>query len=193
MEDNLKNKLVQIIKSDRSFMDILRTVRQLELNDWYAGAGCVRGLVWDYLHSYNKPTQFKDVDIVYFDDSSIISEEEITDKLYLLSPTIGWEVVNQAMVHKWYQKRFGISVEPLTSSEEGILTWPETATCVGVRLNDNDDIEVCAPYGLEDLFNMVLRWNPKRVTKEMFYNRIKEKRLCEKWPKVVVADENDDI
>jgi hypothetical protein len=35
--------------------------------------------------------------------------------------------------------------------------WPETATAVAVRLGKDDVIEVAAPFGLDDLFNLVVR------------------------------------
>jgi uncharacterized protein len=78
----------------------------------------------------------------------------------------------------------------LHSSEEAVGTWPETATCVAVRLLATDQIHIVAPYGLSDLFNMVLRRNPCRVTREQFVQRLHSKQILRKWPRVqVIYDE----
>jgi hypothetical protein len=39
-------------------------------------------------------------------------------------------------VHRWYGRVFGAEVPPLTSTADGVGTWPETATAVAVRLLD---------------------------------------------------------
>jgi len=41
---------------------------------------------------------------------------------------------------------------------EGVASWPEIAT-VAVTLTPSGSIEVIAPHGLDDLFDMVVRWN----------------------------------
>lgn len=184
---NIENELKELLRSNEEFMNLLRAVRGIGLKDWYIGAGCIRGLVWDYLHNFQKKTEFRDIDVVYFDDILLIEEEAANTILSVSCPGYDWEVTNQAFVHEWYETKLGIPTKPLTSTADAISTWPETATCIGATLLENDEIEICAPHGLDDLFNMVLRWNPKRATKEIFDNRIKEKRLCEKWPIVTVV------
>ena len=98
------------------------------------------------------------------------------------------EATNQAAVHLWYKGVFGFSVPALHSSEEAVGTWPETATSVAVRLLATDQIRIVAPYGLSDLFNMVLRRNPCRVTNEQFVQRLHSKQIVSKWPCVQVID-----
>jgi uncharacterized protein len=103
-------------------------------------------------------------------------------------PDIPWQAKNQAAIHLWYADEFGYAVEPLTSSEDAIGTWPETATSVGVRLLPDDTLLIAAPHGLDDLLNMVLRRNPRRVTVEFFRQRLENKKIREKWPRVQVID-----
>jgi hypothetical protein len=91
-------------------------------------------------------------------------------------------------VHLWYEDRFGIPVEPLTSTEDGIGTWPETVACVGIRLRDDSRLDVIAPFGLDDLFDLILRRNPRHVSLEMFRRRVREKGWLEHWPKVRMID-----
>jgi hypothetical protein len=95
-------------------------------------------------------------------------------------------------VHLWYEKRFGLPVLPLRSVEEAIATFPETATSVGVRLTKGGDLYFHAPLGLQDLFGLALRRNPRRVTPEVFRRRAVEKKILERWPKVSVIDDGAD-
>ena len=67
---------------------------------------------------------------------------------------------------------------------DAVLTWPETALTVAVRLRVDDTIEVIAPLGLDDLFSMVVRRNPRRVSVETYRERIAEKRYLQRWPRV---------
>ena len=66
-------------------------------------------------------------------------------------PALRWEVTNQATVHDSFANNFGQVVPPLRSLEEGVATWPEFATCGGVKLDDRESIGVVAPHGLDDL------------------------------------------
>lgn len=96
---------------------------------------------------------------------------------------------NQATVHLWFQELFGHEVEPLRSMEEAVATWPETALAVGVGLRADDTIAITAPLGLDDLFWMVVRRNPRRVSVETYEKRIAEKNYPERWPGVRIVHE----
>lgn len=189
-ERRYDQELRNIIYEDDWFMEVLRTVRACYLPDWFVGAGVMRSLVWDHLHGYTCRTPFKDVDVVYFDSTNLSQERDkyILELLTRKLPDVPWEVTNQAAVHLWFEEYFGYSVPPLGSIEEAISTWPETATSLGVRLLPNDKLHICAPFGLEDLFKMTLRRNSRRVTLELFRERVKEKRILQKWPRVKVID-----
>jgi hypothetical protein len=69
-------------------------------------------------------------------------------------------------VHLWYEQRFGPHIEPFTSTEEAIATWPTTASSVGVR-RDSGGFVAWAPFGLTDLLGMVVRPNKAMVTREL--------------------------
>jgi hypothetical protein len=57
-----------------------------------------------------------------------------------------------------------------------------------VRLIPHDAVLVAAPLGLDDLFQMILRRNPRRVSVELFRQRLREKAIQQKWPRVRVID-----
>jgi len=182
-------QLVEIVASTPWFMTALHAVRKLDLLDWCIGAGAVRNLVWDALHQYTSPSALADVDVAYFDIASLSTERDgvIQSRLSALSPGIPWEVTNQAGVHLWFESYFGHRVEPLHSLEEAVASWPEFATSVGVRLEANDSLTVIAPHGLDDLFSVIVRRNPARVSIETYRQRVAHKRYAERWPKVSIV------
>jgi hypothetical protein len=180
----------RIIRANAGLWSILQAARACALPDWYIGAGAIRNVVWDHLHDYREPTPCVDVDVAFFDpyDLSPTRDQLAQEQLRARRPDVPWEATNQAAVHCWYERVFGSPAAPLRSSEDAIGTWPETATCVGVRLLLDDTLLVAAPCGLGDLLGMVLRRNPRRVSLEQFRKRLAEKRIQEKWPRVQVID-----
>lgn len=121
-------------------------------------------------------------------DLSRAREVALEDALAARLPGVVWDARNQAAVHTWYRGRFGVRVAPLGSAAEGVATWPETATAVGVCLHADGGLEVLAPCGLADLLGGVCRRNPCRVTAEEYRRRLVRKRVAERWPKVIVLD-----
>ena len=97
-------------------------------------------------------------------------------------PALRWEVTNQATVHVWFANNFGQVVPPVRSLEEGVATWPEFATCVGVNLDDAESIGVVAPHGLDDLFGLLVRHNPLRASTATYRRRVQSKQFGERWP-----------
>lgn len=184
-----EKELKEIVKSDKQLMEILRSVKSLNLNNWCVGAGIVRDLVWSRLHNLTDYS-FKDIDVAYHNFDEDISLQYIHENhLARLKPEFEWDVKNQANVHMWYSKKFGLEIEPLLSINESISIWPETATCVGVYLDCQDNVQLIAPYGLNDLFDIVLRRNPKIVTIKEFERRIESKDIINKWSKITIIRE----
>jgi uncharacterized protein len=171
-------------------MEVLRATRACRLPDWAIGAGVLRDLVWDELHGGFEPGRVNDVDVAFFDPDDLSQERDVRAERALRSrlPHAPWQAKNQAAVHTWYEHRFGIAVEPLTSTAEAAATWPETATAVAVRLLDDDHIHVFAPFGLEDLFRGIWRRNPTRVTVEESRRRLVRKFDPNWWPKMRIVD-----
>lgn len=171
-------------------MMILRMVRRCDPPDWLVGAGVIRNLVWDHLHCYSQPNLPRDIDVAFFDPADLSPERDaaVTAQLTAVMPNLEWEATNQAAVHLWYMEKFGKVVPPLTSSAAAIATWPETATCTAVRLRPDDSLHIVAPFGLEDLFQMLLRRNPARVTQAQFQQRLRDKQIRQKWPQVRVIE-----
>jgi len=193
MSTRFFNDLQRIVLGNGRFMAILRAVREIGFPQGYVGAGALRSLVWDALHDRPLWAMPGDIDVVYFDktDLSEASQSACLARLRKLEPDIPWEVINQAGVHLWYEHHFGRAVPPLSTLEEAIATWPEYATCVAVRLTDGDQLDVVAPYGLDDLFSMTIRHNPTRVSFAEYRQRTQAKRYAEQWPRVKVILEQE--
>jgi hypothetical protein len=184
-------KLTDLIQTTPWFKQLLEAVRECDPPDWLVGAGVIRNLVWDHLHGYQQPTPLTDVDVIFFDPADLSPERDqaVQDQLASRLPGIAWEATNQAAVHLWYEESFGFPVPPFHSSEEAVATWPETATSVAVRLLDNDTLSLVTPCGLADLFGLILRRNPRRVTREYFQQRLQSKQITKRWPRVQVIDD----
>jgi len=186
-EKILEERLKQIVRSSAQVMELLTAVRGLNLKSWCIGAGVVRSLVWDHLHGFNAPSEYDDVDVAYFDNTaSERPDAELTQRLKEAYPSANWEVTNQARVHEWFLEAHAQIVPPIRSLAEGVATWPEYATCVGVSLGEDESIHVVAPYGLEDLFALKVRHNNIRASAAIFEKRIASKRFIERWPMLSV-------
>jgi hypothetical protein len=187
------DRLRSLIRMNPRFMEILRVARAVDAPSWAVGSGIIRDLVWDALHGAGGALKFKDIDLVFFNPRDLSPEGESRVEAQLKARLdLPWEAKNQARVHLWYESKFGFSVEPLTSIEDAVATWPETAVCVAVRLDRDDAIHVIAPFGLNDLFGLVLRRNPRRISREGFLRRAAAKDLSGRWPMVRVVEEPDD-
>ncbi len=186
----LHERLAAIARGNARFMRALRLVRGLGIADGCIGAGAVRNLVWDHLHGLASPRAGSDVDVAWFDpvDLSPGTDRRLQDRLHAAAPDIPWEVTNQAAVHLWFERHFGHAVEPLRSIEDAVASWPEFATCVALSLRSDGTLHVIAPHGLDDLFGMVVRRNPRRVSIATYRRRLAEKRYLDRWPQVTVIE-----
>lgn len=186
---DLQARLVRIARGSTWFMAALRAVRQLNLESWCIGAGAVRNLVWDELHRLSNPSALADVDVAYFNASQLSREQdsELQERLAEILPLVPWEVTNQAAVHLWFEGHFGHPVQPLSSLEEAVASWPEYATSVGLTLEADESISVIAPHGLQDLFSLIVRRNPTRVSLETYRTRVAQKHYVERWPNVKIV------
>lgn len=184
-------RLIRIVRGTEWLMRALRVARELDLPDWCIGAGALRNAVWDAVHGYEVASPPRDVDLAYFDPDHLEAERDhaLEARLRARDRSLPWEVTNQAGVHLWFEEVFGHPVEPLTSIEAAVATWPETATAVAVSLTADDEIRVLAPLGLDDLLGVVVRRNPARVSVDTYRRRIREKRYAERWPRVRVIPE----
>lgn len=181
--------LVELARSSPWMMEILRAAREVNPSNWAVSAGVVRTLVWDHLHGFDSPSRLNDVDVLFFDPART-SEPAIEEALRSLAPAYEWEAKNQAFIHEWYERKLGVEIAPYTSTEAGIAGFVETATAVGLHLDEDDSISVVAPYGLDDLFELTLRPNLDAPDPSYFEKRVAAKSWVEQWPRLTVVEPN---
>lgn len=176
----LENTLIEMVRSDERIMKALVRVRKLNLPQGCVAAGFIRNLVWDIKHGYENRTPPNDVDVLYYNPTVITKEidRKYESQLKEMDPTLEWQVKNQARMHLKHHDT------PYQSVEDAMKHWAETATAVGVRLENNEELTVIAPFGLDDLFGLILRCGPFVADKDAFQRRCNEKRWLEKWPKL---------
>jgi hypothetical protein len=193
-EAELETRLIELVHSSSILMRALRAARAVDPPDWYIGGGIIREWVWDRLHGFARRAPARDVDLVFFDPISLSSDRErrIQDAVTVQAPDICWDVTNQAGAHLWYPEVFGVELDPLRCSADAVGTWAETATAIAIRLLANNRIEVVAPCGLDDLFGLICRRNPRVVTVEQYRRRVQNQRIAKRWRKVRVLDAHEE-
>jgi hypothetical protein len=187
----LTDRLRALVRESPVLMEALRSARDVDPPDWMVSAGAIRDAVWDALHGHS-PVVPRDIDVGYFDpeDLSPARDATVMEALRDRAPRLPWDAKNQAAVHLWYPDRFGIEVPPFQNTAEAVATFPETASCVGLRLQPGDELVVVAPHGLDDLFGLVCRRNPARVSADFYEQRLAEKGWRERWPRLRIVHED---
>ena len=194
---NYQDKATQMIQSDRWMMDCLSAAADLQLKDWYIGAGFFRNKIWDVLHGYDTRTPLNDVDVVYFDkshdyensdkDSDKAADLALEQKLLAVMPGINWSVINLAYIHLRYDQ------QQFKDSEHAISYWPELPTCIGVRLEPNKELNeqtlsFTAPWGIENNFSLEVKPNLNvSLPPEVYAKRIADKQWGRLWPQLRIS------
>lgn len=188
--EELHVELERIIRADACLMQLLDTGRDLKLPQWRLVAGCIYQTVWNRLTRRPPGTGINDYDLIYFDDRDLstkaetATEQRVRERLPRLPAPV--EVRNQARVHLWFQDYFGIPYTPLSCADEAITRYASKTHAVGVRLCADGGLDVYAPFGLEDIFAMIMRPNyalPNKPTHDR-----KAARAKAIWPQLRVID-----
>jgi hypothetical protein len=138
------------------------------------------------LHQRHPSPLNGDVDVIWYDplraDPAEDGKHEIA--LQAVEPAIFWSVKNQARMHlRNDDARY-------VSATDAMRYWPETATAVGIRRNDEDGCEIAAPFGLDDLLNLMLRPTPGFAAEKhhIYAERLQSKRWKASWPLLKEAE-----
>lgn len=189
MTPPLEDRLERIVRSAPALMHVLRTVRDLDLPDWFLFSGAIYQRVLNDLTGRDADYGVKDYDIAYHDPSDISYEAEdvvIRRVAAAFEPPLRdlVEVRNQARVHLWFEGRFGEPYGPLAGSAESLERFVSPLFAVAAKLDAADRLTVLAPFGLDDLFALTLRPNPNRPTKN--FDRVAN-GIVARWPEVKVV------
>jgi uncharacterized protein len=163
-EHELRIRLDRIIRASDDCMLVLDAVRASKLPQWRLFSGAVYQTVWNALSGRCAAYGISDYDLGYFDlDLSPTAEQAHQSLVRSKLPTVlaeRLEVANQARVHLWFEQQFGRTYPALLSTDEALGRCLATVHAVGIRLEQDGAITIAAPYGLSDIFDLVLRPAP---------------------------------
>jgi hypothetical protein len=177
------------LRQNCALQELLSRYGEIDLPDAWIAAGSIAQTVWNL--SAGQPAEFgiKDVDIIYFDPANLSADAEAAHERRLCSLfsnlAIVLDVKNQARVHLWYESKFGYPIAAYRSSAGAIATFPTTATAIGVRPEEGA-LECCAPFGLEDLFELTVRANRRQITQAIYEEKVERWRRL--WPHLTFLD-----
>lgn len=184
--------LAAIVRRHPWLSIILDRFDAIGLPDAWLVAGAVAQGVWNAATARPPAYGFKDIDIVYCDSADLSAEAETAHERRLrtlfadIPPKL--DVKNQARVHLWYQDVFGNPIAPYRSTAHAIGTFPTTATSIGIRAA-GDATAICAPFGLDDLAQGIVRANKCQITRTV-YER-KTARWHTLWPELTYLPWDD--
>lgn len=187
-----ENKLTEILLGNKNLKIILERLEGYGLENYYVAAGAIGQTFFNYCHGFELESNIGDYDIVYFDeDISYEKEDKIIKGIseLLKDVDVKKDIKNQARVHLWYGKNFGHEIEANKSLEEAISKWGTTITCIGVRM-ENGKLKIYASYGLDDLFELIIRPNKKDFIKRDY--DLKSNKWKKKWPKLTIMPWDND-
>lgn len=175
-----ENDIIQLVKGDPWMMNVLETAKSLQLPDWWVCAGFVRSKIWDVLHGFEDRTSLSDIDVIYYDTNNLHEAEEkrLEHLLQRLNPTLPWSVKNQARMHVVNH------LPPYSSSVDAISKFPETATALGLTLDENNTLCLTAPHGLQDVVSMTVRPTPHFLENRALFPIYEERLIKKNWSKV---------
>ena len=184
--------LKEILYKNEKLVETLKVLEEYaqknpKFRNYYVGAGGVNQTVFNYYHGYDINYGIKDFDIVYYDSDESYEAEDIIIKdleSRLSHIDTSFDIKNQGRVYIWYNEKYGTNRDKYKSVEDAISSWGATVTCVGVRL-ENNELKVYCPYGLNDIFSMIIRPVKKDFEKESYVKRANKWK--EKWEKLKIV------
>lgn len=184
--------LKEILFKNEKLVETLKVLEEYaqknpKFRNYYVGAGGVNQTVFNYYHGYDINYGIKDFDIVYYDSDESYEAEDIIIKdleSRLSHIDTSFDIKNQGRVYIWYNEKYGTNRDKYKSVEDAISSWGATVTCVGVRL-ENNELKVYCPYGLNDIFSMIIRPVKKDFEKESYVKRANKWKA--KWEKLKIV------
>lgn len=182
------DRLRAILRGDPLATEALARTRDLDLPDAWIVSGLVYNTAWNQLTGRPSGWGVKDVDLFYFDASDLSYEAE--DRVIRhAAPLIGdlpapVEIRNQARAHLWVGEKFGIDYPPLPCALAALERFAALTHAVAVRLTRANQIEIAAPFGLDDILNLRLRPNRRLANRPTY--EAKAARAAKMWPEVTI-------
>jgi hypothetical protein len=188
VRDPLESRFLDIVLEDPLVSEVLRRAPALGVQDWWLVAGVLLQTVWNRLTGRPAGTGIRDADLFYLDpDTSWGAEDAVIRRGAALfgDLPVPVEVRNEARVHLWYTDHFGAPAPPpFRSCAEAIDAFAAVCCSVGVTLDGEGRPRVYAPYGLADLFDLVVRPNRAQAPRHVY--ETEAARWRQHWPELTV-------
>ncbi|OLF71369.1 hypothetical protein AWH62_12520 [Maricaulis sp. W15] len=153
--------VIAAVMTDPLAREVLVRAHGLGLPDWALMAGAVYKAVWNALTGRAPGHGINDYDLAYFDASDLSAEAEAA----IVGPAearfadlpVPVEVCNQARVHIWFNAQYGTQRTPLRDTTDALRHFASKTHSVAIRLDQQGQPEVLAPFGLDAVFSRTIR------------------------------------
>jgi hypothetical protein len=194
MRDKPEHAFLTTVLRNEFAAEVLERMSSSDLPEWYLSGGCVFQTYWNAEHGFEPSNGILDYDLFYFDDSNLSREAEVSVAQSLARQfahlPIDVEARNQARVHLWYEREFGAPCKAFQCCEDGIDGFLATCCCFGLRQTSEARVEVYAPRGYDDLFDLIVRPNPARTVDGEALTDVyetKTHRWARTWPRLKIV------
>lgn len=176
-------EVLAAVRADPACAAILDRAPSLGLPEWWLTAGAVFQNVWNARTGRPPGWGIRDYDLFSFDDADLswAAEDAVIRRAAKLFADLDVrvEVRNQARVHLWYERKYGVPAPPFTSAADAIAAFAAPACAVGVRRVGATD-ELFAPFGLEDTLAMHLRPHRRLAPQAVYDAKVAD--YLRRWP-----------
>jgi len=182
-----ETRFLELVLANPTVAAVLERAPKLGVQDWWLTAGVLFQSVWNGLTGRRPGAGIRDADFFYFDpDTSWGAEDDVIRRGAELfgDLAVPVEIRNEARVHLWYADHFGVPAAPFRDCRDAIDHFAAVCCCYGVRMTGAGELEVYAPHGYGDLFDLVVRANRRLAPREVY--ETKTDRWLAEWPQLTV-------
>lgn len=178
--------LIDAVLADPVNAAVLERAYELGLPDHALMAGSLYKAVWNALTGRAPGHGVNDYDVAYFDDSDLGFEAEDA-VIRRCAPVFAdlpaeVEICNQARVHIWFSKKFGVEREPLVDTADAVRHFASKTHAVALRWRAPGEMDVLAPFGLDALFSLRVEPMPGIANPDGWNQKIAEQAVL--WPEI---------
>lgn len=178
--------LIDAVLADPVNAAVLQRAYEIGLPDHALMAGSLYKAVWNALTGRAPGFGVNDYDLAYFDatDLSFEAENAVIERCAPVFADLPAEVevCNQARVHIWFSRKFGVARDPLADTAEAVRHFASKTHAVALRWSAPGEMDVIAPYGLDPLFSLTVEPMPGIANPEGWNQKIAEQSRL--WPEL---------
>ena len=184
-----EREFLALVQNDPDIAAIIAAMSTFWAPDLWLVSGALFQTVWNELDGRPRGHGIQDYDLFYFDEDT---SEEAEDRWIKRAKTHfefaprEVQLRNQARVHLWYPKKFGIPYPQLHSSCDGVRQFLMPACMVAIRPTP-EGLDLFAPLGLDGIFDRIIRPNPLWQGPPRAEYLAKAERYMRDWPSLRFA------